>query len=277
MGLARLFILLVVVTAVAGCQMARMTLAQEMAWDQWKQCDHFAGVQLKEIRQDGQIWVTYTGDYAAWQECIRKARAGQAQRGVAAVPAATAAALQGSAAVGPVVAPVWKVGEEWAFRYENPSGVGTFVWEVDRIEPLGGIPHYVIKTGSRRIYYRVEDLALTREEVDGKIVREITPSMWRWVNFPMRVGASWAVKYHEDRPLDRQSEEIERTCMVEGEESLTVPAGTFRAFRVVCRNTRNDSLATTIWYSPQVKQMIREESPVTGGTRIRELLTYRHR
>src|ERR1051325_9161059 len=113
MDLARLLTPVLVVAVLGGCQMARMTLAQEMAWDQWKQCDHFAGVQLKEIRQDGQIWVTYTGDYGAWQDCIRKAREGQAQRGVAAAPAATAASIQGSAAVAPVVAPVWKVGDEW--------------------------------------------------------------------------------------------------------------------------------------------------------------------
>jgi len=254
-----------------------MTLAQEMAWDQWKQCDRFPGVQLKEIRQDGQIWVSYTGDYGAWQDCIRQAREDQARRGAAAVPVATVAPVEGKAANAPVIAPLWRVGDEWAFRSESPSGVGTFVWEVDRIEPIGGAQHYVIKTGSRRIYYRVDDLALAREEVEGKIVREITPSTWRWVTFPMTVGATWTVKYHEDRPLDRQSDDIERTCAVEGEESLTVPAGTFRAFRVVCRNTRNDSWVTTIWYSPQVKQMVREESAVIGGKRIRELLTYRHR
>ncbi len=254
-----------------------MTLAQEMAWDQWKQCDRFPGVQLKEIRQDGQIWVLYTSDYGAWQDCIRQAREDQARRGVAAVPVATAAPVEGKAATAPVVAPLWRVGDEWAFRSEGPSGVGTFVWEVDRIEPLGGVQHYVIKTGSRRIYYRVDDLALAREEVEGKIVREITPATWRWVTFPMTVGATWTVKYHEDRPLDRQSDDIERACVVEGEESLVVPAGTFRAFRVVCRNTRNDSWVTTIWYAPQVKQMIREESAVIGGKRIRELLTFRHR
>ena len=277
MGLSRVLSIAFVVCTLIGCEMARMTLAQEMAWDQWKQCDNFPGVQLKEIRQDGQIWVWNTSDLGAWRECIRKAREDQARRGLGPVPAATATTVQGAAAVGPIMAPVWKVGDEWAFRSEAPSGLGTFVWEVDRIQAVAGVQHYVIKTGSRRIYYRVEDLALTREEVEGQIVREITPSTWRWVNFPMTVGSTWTVKYHEDRPLDRQSDEIERACAVEAEESLTVPAGTFQAFRVVCRNTRNDSWATTIWYSPQVKQMIREESAVTGGKRIRELLTYRHR
>lgn len=185
-----LFAFIGVLAFLTGCGAARMTLAQEMAWDQWKQCDHFAGVQLKDIRQDGQIWVWYTSDYGAWQQCIRQAREDQARRGVAAVPAATADPVQGSAAVAPVIAPIWKVGDEWAFRSEGPSGVSTFVWEVDRVEAISAVPHYVVKTGSRRIYFRVDDLGLTREEVEGKIVREITPSTWRWVSFPLAVGSS---------------------------------------------------------------------------------------
>jgi hypothetical protein len=270
--------LLVTLTfSLTGCGMARMTLAQELAWDQWKQCDNFSGIQLKEIRQDGQIWVWNTSDLTPWRECIKKAREDQARRGVAAVPVAVTEAVQVSAARGPVMVPHWKVGDEWAFRFDGPSGLGTFVWEVDRIETLGGVPHYVIKTGSRRIYYRVDDLGLTREEVEGKIVREITPSTWRWATFPLTVGASWTAKYHEDRPVDRQSDEIERTCKAEAEEAIAVPAGTFQTFRIACRNARNDAWVTTIWYSPQVKHMVREESAVTGGKRVRELLTYRHR
>ena len=268
---------LVLLIGLAGCGMTRMTLAQEMAWDQWKQCDNFPGIQLKEIRPDGQIWVWNTSDLSAWRECIKKAREDQATKGLAKVPAAAAEPVQVSAARGPVAAPIWKAGDEWAFRTDGPSGLDTFVWEVDRVEAIGGVPHYVVKTGSRRIYYRVDDLGLTREEVEGKIVREITPSTWRWVAFPMAVGASWTMKYHEERPVDRQSNEIERSCTVEAEERITVPAGTFSAFRVVCKNLRNDAWVTTIWYSPQVKQMVREESAVLGGKRVRELLTYRHR
>jgi hypothetical protein len=34
---------------------------------------------------------------------------------------------------GPIQAPVWKVGNEWAYRYDTPAGTGTFVWSVDRV------------------------------------------------------------------------------------------------------------------------------------------------
>jgi hypothetical protein len=172
---------------------------------------------------------------------------------------------------------VWKVGDEWAYRYESPSGAGTFVWAVDRIEPLDGQEHYVIKTGTREIFYRTDDFAVTRESVGGVVVRHDTPAKWRWTSFPMAVGNSWSMKFREERPLDRQTEDVLRACRVEGEEAVTVPAGTFPTFRVVCRNERNDAWYMTSWYAAQVKQAVRIEFAVTGGKQIRELIKYRHR
>jgi hypothetical protein len=183
----------------------------------------------------------------------------------------------GAAVQAPITVPTWKTGDEWAYRWESPSGKGTFVWEVDDVTSIGGVPHYVLKTGTRRIYHRVDDLALTREELDGRIVRDITPPNWRFLAFPMKVGTEWTMKYHEERPVDRQSEEIERRCTVEGGETISVPAGTFPTLRVTCRNVLNDAWILTIWYSPQVKHVVREEAAVTGGKRIRELITFRHR
>ncbi len=272
------FLLANVAISMIGCELARNTLAQDLAWEQWYQCNQFPEIELKEIRQDGQIWVWNRGGHLSeWRTCILKAREDQARRGLAAVPAASTEPVPAAAARGPVLAPVWRAGDEWAYRWEAPNGLGTFVWEVDGVEPIGGVPHYVIKTGTRRIYYRVNDLGFTREELDGKIVREITPSTWRFAAFPLTVGASWTMKYHEDRPVDRQSEEIERRCTVEAEEVLRVPAGTFSTFRISCRNLRNDTWLVTFWYSPQVKHLVREEAAVTGGKRIRELITLRLR
>jgi len=57
----------------------RNTPAQELAFERWKECNHFATVRLKEIRPDGQIWVNYTssGELARWQQCDRETRTRQ--------------------------------------------------------------------------------------------------------------------------------------------------------------------------------------------------------
>jgi hypothetical protein len=46
----------------------------------------------------------------------------------------------------------------------------------DREVAIDGVAHYVIKTGSREIFYRKRDIALSRETVNGAVVVLWTPS-----------------------------------------------------------------------------------------------------
>jgi len=131
------------------------------------------------------------------------------------------------------------------------------------METLANEPHYVITAGTREIFYRVADFGFTKEALEGKIVRQISPSTWRPVAFPLSVGLSWDMKYLETRPTEQQTENVERRCVAEGEEALTVPAGTFATIRIVCKNMRNNSWVTTVWYSPEVNHMVKDEYPVT--------------
>jgi hypothetical protein len=175
----------------------------------------------------------------------------------------------------PVAQPVWKAGDEWAYRYDGASGSGTFIWRVDRTENLAGVPHYIVTAGPREIFYRVDDLGFTRETLDGKISREISPSAWRVVAFPLRVGQSWSMKYVERRPIEGETESVERRCVAEKQETVTVPAGTFAAIRVVCTNTRANAWVLTLWYAPVVHHMVKDEYPLrTGGRSSRELLKF---
>lgn len=175
----------------------------------------------------------------------------------------------------PVAQPAWKVGDEWAYRYAGASGAGTFAWRVDRKENLAGVPHYVVTAGPREIFYRVDDLGFTRETLDGKISREISPSTWRVVAFPLRVGQFWSMKYVERRPLEQETESVERRCAAEGRETVTVPAGTFAAIRIVCANALTNAWVLTLWYSPFVHLMVKDEYPLkTGGRSSRELLRF---
>lgn len=84
----------------------------------------------------------------------------------------------------------------------------------------------------------------------------------RAVVSPLTVGKTWEMKYHERRPQDRQTEDIERACSAEAEEAVTVPAGSFATVRIACKNTRNGAWVLTVWYAPQVKHFVREESAV---------------
>src|SRR3989442_1441773 len=62
--------------------------AQELAFDRWREGNRFPTIRLKEVRQDGQILITYrsSSDLAAWQQCDREAQGRQKMPG--ALPAA---------------------------------------------------------------------------------------------------------------------------------------------------------------------------------------------
>jgi hypothetical protein len=137
--------------------------AQDLAWERWNRCNHFRGITLKDIKPDGQIWVWQAdgGEISAWRACDSAVRAEQAKGAKAAIPP-SALAVASPSPNGMTEAPVWKTGYEWAYRYESPTGNGTFVWTVDREEALDGVPHYILKTGTREIFHRKSDFATTR-------------------------------------------------------------------------------------------------------------------
>ena len=276
------FLLGVAIVLGQGCGSTQRTLAQDLAWERWSQCSlRHAGVSLSRIDPDGRVWVTYGGDdrlgFNAWNECMLQAAVEQGRTSTPILPAAVATAPPVPAGAA-LPAPRWNIGDEWAFRYERPSGAGTFVWTVARIEPLEGDPHYVIRSGtSREIFYRVADFAFTREMVEGKVIRVSRPSRWRWVDFPLTVGKSWEMKWTDERPPDRQTEEIERRCVAESPERVTVPAGTFETIRVACYNVRDGAKTLTFWYAPAVRQFVRGEFPSASGLELREMIGHKLR
>jgi hypothetical protein len=72
-----------------GCATVRDTPAQDLAWERWKTCDHFATVTLERIDLDGRLVVRgYESEAARFTACVREAAADQVRRGIAAGPQA---------------------------------------------------------------------------------------------------------------------------------------------------------------------------------------------
>jgi hypothetical protein len=81
--------LLMVAVIGAGCAAARNTPAQDLAWERWKACDHFAAITLERIDLDGRLVVTgYEHEAAPFTTCVREAAADQARRQASAGPTA---------------------------------------------------------------------------------------------------------------------------------------------------------------------------------------------
>ncbi len=171
--------------------------------------------------------------------------------------------------------PLWQPGYTWEFRWESPQGRGTFVWTITREEILDGVEHYVMAVGRQReSYWRKADLAFSMEKVEGDVEVRAVPPELRYV-WPLVPGRRWEQTYTREAPRDKQTEEIARVCQVEAEETITVPAGAFRALKIVCHNQRTGSLIYEAWYAPEVKHWIRERGRFPYGIRVRELLNFR--
>jgi len=147
---------------------------------------------------------------------------------------------------------------------------------VDREEAIDGVPHYVIKSGTREIFFRKSDLALSREIVDGAIVLKTTPSRLHYV-WPMAVGQTWDQTMLEESPVARQTNERVDTVAIEAEETVTVPAGTFKTIKVVCRNKKTGTTRYEAWYSADLKQVVKLRENLETGLRTRELIAFKLR
>ncbi len=259
----------------AGCASGGNTLQQTRVWDAYAACRTSArvdtNIQIDRVEPDGRWWWR-TSDGSHGRQELDACMQQELARWKSSSPPRTAALQRAD----PTAPPVWKPGDEWAYRYESPSGNGTYVWSVDREEALDGVPHYVVKTGTREIFFRKSDLALSRETVQGTVVVKNTPARFYYV-WPMHVGQTWDQTILEERPATRQTEERVDTATVETEETVTVPAGTFKTFKVVYRNKKTGTTRYEAWYSPELKQLVKLKENRQTGLQVRELIAFKLR
>jgi len=195
-------------------------------------------------------------------------------RQVTQAPAVSPTGSAVGSSLGPITVPAWKVGDEWQFAYKSPTDSGTYVWSVNRVESLDGVGHYVIRTSTREILYRVSDLAPSLERVDGVVVLRDTPPRMAY-SWPLEVGKTWEQSNRQERPVDRTTLDRNSVWTVEAEETITVLAGTFQTARISWRNKNTGALLYEMWYAPEVKQWVKIREVLSNGQRERELMSYK--
>lgn len=56
---------------------------------------------------------------------------------------------------------------------------------------------------------------------------------------------------------------------------MAVPAGTFRALKIVWRNRNTNAVLYEVWYVPAVKQWVKLREVLSNGVRERELESFK--
>lgn len=175
--------------------------------------------------------------------------------------------------LGPVPAPVWKKGYEWKFRWTSPRGSGSFVSSVAGEEVIGGVAHYVVKSGRRETLYTKDELGWVMERVDGATEERSSPAERRFI-WPLEMGKEWESRYEWEKPAERTTESRSRRHKVQAVETITVPAGTFPTFHITAEDPTG-RLLFEYWYAPEVKWIIKDRFYFSYGVRERELTEYK--
>lgn len=105
---------------------------------------------------------------------------------------------------------------------------------------------------------------------DEPLITWDPPLTWDW---PLEVGKTWTYSHRITIHAAKRTIPYQYTQKVEAYEDVTVPAGTFKAFRLSASNTLGEE--NTIWFSPElgifVKQSYRRLANSAQGPGTREV------
>ena len=88
------------------------------------------------------------------------------------------------------------------------------------------------------------------------------------------MGTTWEQTYRFERPVDGQSYDRVSVGTVNGEETITVPAGTFRTLKIVYRTRRNGTPEWEQWYAAETRMWVRARERREEGLYTRELIGF---
>lgn len=105
---------------------------------------------------------------------------------------------------------------------------------------------------------------------DGKPMLSWDPPIG--FNWPIEVGKTWSRSFKFTNHANNQAMDIVADAVVEAYEEVTVPAGTFKTFRIhVTNNVGADEM---FWMSPEyglfVKQVLKRTDKAPQGAGVRE-------
>jgi hypothetical protein len=166
--------------------------------------------------------------------------------------------------------PAWRPGFQWHYRWSDPRGSGTYIRAITDEENRDGMPHYVMQTGNRSIYWSKSDLSWLMEQVNGEVEIQAAPAYRKFV-WPMAPGTTWVARYHWAHPGEGRAEERFRRHRIVGVESIQVPAGTYQATHVVVTDSTGKKL-NEYWYAPEARWLVKERIYLSQGVRERELI-----
>ncbi len=150
-----------------------------------------------------------------------------------------------------IARPVWHTGDRWVHAWTVGAEKGTKTSEVVGLNEVRGVQYYVVRGESGDWYYTL-DLHWAAIIKDSRVAARVTPPQ-PWFNWPLDVGKRWdyqGVLEEKDR-----KDQLRETYRVVGVEQVQVPAGTFRAYKLV--GEVDSKIVDEYWYAPDVRWYVK--------------------
>lgn len=183
-----------------------------------------------------------------------------------------------------------KVGDRWTYRrmdYNAAKALGTYETQV--VFAQRGVIQLV---GTGKSQDEEVDTTYTADWNAVSTAARVFYPHTGWFKFPLQVGDSYKAAYETVIPKKDIKARTERQVTVVGWEDVVVPAGKFRALKIVSEgrfqrfetSTRSGASRNVIWYVPEVRRWVkltRETRLLAGKSKGRgehageELVAYR--
>jgi len=204
--------------------------------------------------------------------------------------ALSAALLASCQALGPqVVRPDWRVGDAWTYRYTTTTAEGGTLERISRQAIVGVSAGRILLSSEEELdgntthtkWVWNADGELMSSSTAGQPTHTYDPPLvfHRW---PAEPGQSWSLSF-QARTDDGESLYSKKLDFnVVGWETISVPAGTYRALKSEIHAYAPDGELTSVsavWFAPEAKRRVKlvEQTYVRGehaSTIQHELMSY---
>lgn len=154
-------------------------------------------------------------------------------------------------------------GSRWITRSSDQTGrAWTTTWNVLEEGSYQGKPVYRVSDQTNTLVY---DKATRNWMATLRSDEELSSAsphngFFAW---PLQVGKLWAWTYaFQDYQRGRRAPRVRTAWQVESFEDVTVPAGTFKAFKL---SGRSNAASWTLWYAPELRLIVKEMTERTAG------------
>ena len=181
---------------------------------------------------------------------------------------------QPSKVLGPKIA---APGSEWSYVRRDTgsfgSGVSHVSWKALPMQNWQGRPHHAHEGPEGTILIDQTSGAFASQVRDSKPVVSWDPPLG--YHYPMWVGESWTTPHRITNYASNQTTESRAWYTVEAEETVHVPAGSFRTYRILYSTP---TVWGHLWWSPELGVTVKARleriasDPAGPGTRESDLL-----